>query len=57
MALGAGRGDVVRMVLGEGLVLTALGLLIGVALTVGVTRLVADQPIGIKAIRRAGRPR
>jgi predicted permease len=47
MALGAGRADVVRMVLRQGLVLTALGLLVGLALTAGVTRLVADQLIGV----------
>ena len=49
MALGAGRGDVVRMVLRQGLALTAIGLLIGVGLTAGVTRLVADQLIGVNA--------
>jgi macrolide transport system ATP-binding/permease protein len=47
MALGAHRGDVLRMVVGQGLLLTAIGLVIGVALTAAVSRLIAGQLIGV----------
>jgi putative ABC transport system permease protein len=38
LALGAGRADVVRMVLGQGLRVTAMGILVGVAGALGLTR-------------------
>jgi len=47
MALGAGRGDVVRMVATMGLRLVALGVVIGLVATLGVTRIVASQIWGI----------
>jgi len=38
MALGAGRGDVVRLVVGRGLRLTGAGLAIGLVVSAAVTR-------------------
>ena len=43
MALGARRGDVLRMVAGEGLALGTLGALIGLASALGLTRLMAGM--------------
>jgi predicted permease len=42
MAMGADRGGVLRMVLYEGLALAAIGLLIGLALALGTTRLLTQ---------------
>jgi putative ABC transport system permease protein len=47
MALGAGRGDVLRMVAAMGLRLVALGVAIGLVATFGVTRVVASQIWGV----------
>ncbi len=47
MALGAGRGDVLRMVATMGLRLVALGVAIGLVATLGVTRIVASQIWGV----------
>jgi predicted permease len=47
MALGAQRGDVVRMVLREGLSLIAIGSTIGVALAAAVSRVLAGFLFGI----------
>jgi putative ABC transport system permease protein len=47
MALGARRGDVVRMVLGQGLRLALFGLLIGLAGSLAVARLIAGLLFGI----------
>lgn len=49
MALGAGRRDVVRLVLGQGLRLTAAGLGIGLALSLALTRFLSSQLFGISA--------
>jgi len=46
-ALGAGRGDIVGLVIREGLVLTLIGLLIGVCAAFGLTRLIASQLFGV----------
>ncbi len=43
MALGARRGDVLRMMAGEGLALGTLGALIGLAAALGLTRLMAGM--------------
>ncbi|MCI0486525.1 MAG: ABC transporter permease [Blastocatellia bacterium] len=40
MALGAGQGDILKMVVGQGLVLVAIGLVTGAAAAFGVTRLI-----------------
>jgi putative ABC transport system permease protein len=47
MALGAVRVDVMRLVLGEGLVIAAAGVAIGLAGSAMLTRLMASQLVGI----------
>jgi putative ABC transport system permease protein len=47
MALGAARGDVLRLVLGQGLRLAGLGLLIGLAVSIAVTRLMITLLFGV----------
>jgi putative ABC transport system permease protein len=47
MALGASRFAVLRMVLGRGLWLTSIGLGIGIALAVGLTRLMSNMLFGV----------
>ena len=48
MALGASPRDVLRMVIGQGLLPVALGVAIGAAAAVALTRLVASQLYGVK---------
>jgi predicted permease len=43
MALGAGRSDVLRLVMGRGLRMTFLGVVIGLAASIGLTRLMAKM--------------
>ncbi len=50
MALGATRRNVMSMVLREGLVITVLGLSIGLALGLGAARIVASRLYGVDAI-------
>jgi putative ABC transport system permease protein len=47
MALGAGRSHVLRLVLGHGLRMTSLGVVIGLAASVGLTRLMANMLYGV----------
>jgi predicted permease len=49
MALGATRADIVRLVLGQGLAVTALGVVIGLAGAFAATRLFASQLVGVTA--------
>jgi predicted permease len=48
MALGAGAGDVIGMVLGQGLKLAAVGLAIGIAAALALTRLMTTMLYGVK---------
>src|SRR6266436_4191830 len=48
VALGAHRADVLRLVAGMGLKLAAIGVAIGVALALGLTRLIATFLFGVK---------
>jgi putative ABC transport system permease protein len=43
MALGAGRGDIFRLVLGHAMKLTAIGLVLGLAAAIGLTRFMASM--------------
>jgi len=47
MTLGAARGDVVRMVLRQGLALTLIGLVVGLVAAAAAARLLASQLIGV----------
>jgi putative ABC transport system permease protein len=49
MALGAQRGDILRMILGQGTKLALVGTGIGVAAALGLTRLMASQLFGVTA--------
>jgi putative ABC transport system permease protein len=49
MALGADRAAVLRMIIGEGLALTLLGIVIGLALALALTRALASYLYGISA--------
>jgi ABC-type antimicrobial peptide transport system permease subunit len=48
MALGAERGEIARMVIGETMLLVAVGLAIGVPAAMGASRLIASQLFGLK---------
>jgi ABC-type antimicrobial peptide transport system permease subunit len=50
MALGARPGSVLRLMVREGLVLTGLGLLGGVAVAYAATRALASQLYGVDAL-------
>jgi ABC-type antimicrobial peptide transport system permease subunit len=47
IVLGAGRADVLRLVLIEGAKMTAIGLLVGLVASFGLTRLVAHLLFGV----------
>jgi predicted permease len=49
MALGARRGDVLKLILKRGLVLAGIGLVIGLAASAMLTRLIASQIYGVHA--------
>ncbi len=49
MALGAGRSQVMKLVMGEGIVLVALGLALGLGATFSVTRLMASLLYAVSA--------
>ena len=47
MALGATRGDIMRLVVGNGMVLTLIGIAIGVAASLGLTRVMQTFLFGV----------
>jgi ABC-type antimicrobial peptide transport system permease subunit len=49
MALGAGRGEMMKMILGQGMQLVGVGVVIGLAAAFGLTRLLAGLLFGVKA--------
>jgi predicted permease len=49
LALGAGRGRVLRLILSTGMKLAGLGVVIGLGLAYGLTRLLASLLFGVKA--------
>jgi putative ABC transport system permease protein len=49
MALGAARGDVLRMILGQGLRLAFMGVCIGLVASLGLTRFITSQLFEVKA--------
>ena len=49
MALGAQRGDVMRLVLGEGVRMALAGVAAGIAAALGLTRLMAEELFGVTA--------
>jgi putative ABC transport system permease protein len=49
MTLGAGQRDVLRMVMGKGLLLTGTGMVIGMAMSVGLAQLLASLIFGVSA--------
>jgi predicted permease len=49
MALGAQRGDVLRMILSESMVMVIAGVLVGVPSAIALSRLVASRLFGLKA--------
>ena len=49
MALGAERSDVLRLVIGHGARMALIGVAIGIAASLGLTRLMANQLFGVSA--------
>ena len=49
MALGAQRSDVLRLVIGHGTKMALIGVVIGIAAALGLTRLMANQLFGVTA--------
>ncbi|HEY4594036.1 MAG TPA: FtsX-like permease family protein, partial [Thermoanaerobaculia bacterium] len=47
MAVGAGQGEVLRLVLGQGMALVAVGLLLGIASSLALTRLMSSLLFGV----------
>jgi predicted permease len=53
LALGARRSDIVRIVMGEGIVLAAVGVLVGIAASAVLTRLLEAQLFGVARLDAA----
>src|SRR5262249_20804786 len=50
IALGAATRDVLKLVIGEGMLLTLIGMAIGLTAAVGLTRFLSDLLYGVSAI-------
>jgi ABC-type antimicrobial peptide transport system permease subunit len=50
MALGAGTLDVLKLMIGEGMLLTLVGLAIGMAAALGLTRFLSDLLYGVSVM-------
>jgi putative ABC transport system permease protein len=50
MALGAGTRDVLKLVIGEGMLLALIGMTIGLAAALGLTRFLSDLLYGVNAV-------
>jgi putative ABC transport system permease protein len=50
IALGAGTRDVLKLVIGEGVMLTLIGMTIGLAAALGLTRFLSDLLYGVSAV-------
>jgi len=50
MALGAGTRDVLKLVIGEGMLLALIGMTIGLAAALGLTRFLSDLLYGVSAV-------
>jgi putative ABC transport system permease protein len=48
MALGASPGDVLRLLVGQGMRMPAVGIAIGLAVSLGVTRVISNQLFGVE---------
>jgi putative ABC transport system permease protein len=48
VALGAERGDILKLIVGEGFKLTAIGVTVGIAAGLGVTRLLSSMLYGVR---------
>jgi ABC-type antimicrobial peptide transport system permease subunit len=49
MALGAGRGEMMKMILGQGMLLVSVGVVIGLAAAFGLMRFLGSLLFGVKA--------
>ena len=47
MALGAARNDILKLVIGQGLRLTLMGMVLGLAVSFGLTRFLSSQLLGV----------
>jgi ABC-type antimicrobial peptide transport system permease subunit len=49
MALGASGGDVVRLILGHGMVVAGIGIALGLVASIALTRVVTSYLVGVSA--------
>jgi ABC-type antimicrobial peptide transport system permease subunit len=49
MALGAQRADVLKLIVKQGMFLTGIGVLLGIAASLGLTRLISNFLFGVSA--------